>query len=157
MGSYCNLVKERAAIMDEQAALLEQCAGDMYAIIELCDEIKHKLEELEEKENEHDKQANMGPPLYLSGSHRYIHAASIVDEDYPMDMDVDMDVSLEYFEANCFHYGDDSPDTDDANAPASNRHNDSEDTIHCMNAQLKEHFCSRRGCSWLGGCRVSDF
>lgn len=66
MGSYCNLVEERIAIMDEQAALLEQFAGDMYAIIELCDGIKRKLEELEKEEDAYDKQAGLGlPPLRL--------------------------------------------------------------------------------------------
>lgn len=148
MRSYCNLVEKRAAIMAEQAALLEQLAGDMYAIMHMCDEIKHKLEELEKEEDKHDKKANLSPPLHvLSGFNCYKYSSSIANEHDPVD--IDMEEYLE--ETNCFSYycGDDGIDADDAFCTGNGK--DSHDMIHCMNAQLKEHFCSRRGCHRLGG------
>lgn len=154
MGSYCNLVEQRIAIMDEQAALLEQFAGDMYAIIELCDGIKRKLEELEKEEDAYDKQAGLSLPLYVSVSiENYPFDMDInidMDMDMDMDTDIDVDVEVEEYPETDSYCGDNGLDADDDSLEA-------DDMISCMNAQLQEHFCSRRGCSWLGGCRVSGF
>lgn len=139
--------------MAEQAVLLEQFAGDMRAIMEQCDEIKRKLEDLEEEEDARDQQANLGPPVHtFPGSNHSKYFPSIDEDYYPMNIDMEEEYALE---TDCFSYycGDDGIDADDAFCTASDDESN-EGMVDCMNDQLKEHFCSHRDCHWFG-CRAT--